>query len=119
MHTPGPWEIDENNWADQSEIPIDAADCSTVCMVWSMTEPVARKDSISTANARLIAASPDLLEALRSVARIIENTYGHDEETGERIDEPGDYSAADIVEQLCGIEGLVSDAIAKATGCES
>ena len=51
----------------------------------------------------------DVLLALVSVADVIEATYGHDED-GERIpNEPGDASAADIVEMLCNVEGAVSD----------
>lgn len=54
----------------------------------------------------------EVLLALVSVADVIEATYGHDDE-GERIpNEPGDASAADIVEMLCGTERAVNDAIA-------
>lgn len=51
------------------------------------------------------------LTALRSVASIIENTWAHDEATGERIDDTGECSAADIFEQVCNVEGQVIDAI--------
>lgn len=51
------------------------------------------------------------LAALKSVAEIIENTYAHDDD-GERIDDAGEYSAADIVEQVCNAENEVSEAIA-------
>jgi len=44
-------------------------------------------------------------EALYAVADIIECTYAHDENG--RTDGPGDYSGADIVESLCGIEDTV------------
>ncbi len=45
-----------------------------------------------------------IISALESVNEIVECTYATDEETGERIDEPGEHSAADIVEMLCGAE---------------
>jgi len=48
-------------------------------------------------------------EALYAVADIIECTYAHDENG--RTDGPGDYSGADIVESLCGVEDTVSEAI--------
>lgn len=49
--------------------------------------------------------------ALDQVSQIMEATYGHDEH-GERIcDESGDHSAADIVEFLMEIEGIVDEAI--------
>jgi hypothetical protein len=48
-------------------------------------------------------------EALYAVADIIECTYAHDENG--RTDQPGEYSGADIVESLCGIEEEVSAAI--------
>lgn len=65
----------------------------------------------------------EALDALQAVLRVIEMTYGHDED-GERIeDEPDpEFSAADVVEALCNIELLVSsacDAIARATTHES
>lgn len=54
-----------------------------------------------------------ILNALRNVESIIEQTYDHDED-GERLDEAGLASAADIVEMLCGIEGVIDDAIKEA-----
>ncbi len=52
--------------------------------------------------------SDPIREALYAVADIIECTYAHDENG--RTDQPGDYSCADIVESLCGIEDTVSAA---------
>ena len=68
------------------------------------------------AYSKLLEQRDQLLAALRSVATIIERTYAHDDQ-GERIenaDSPA--SAADVVEELCGVEGEVFDAIAMAEG---
>jgi hypothetical protein len=57
----------------------------------------------------------DLMEqryrrALVAVRDVIECTYAHNEQ-GQRLDEPSEHSAADIVEMLCNIEFLVSEAL--------
>ena len=51
-HTPGPWKATRNNIGVRS---IDAP----VCRVWML------RSGQGVANARLIAAAPDLLEALK------------------------------------------------------
>lgn len=48
--------------------------------------------------------------ALLAANEVIENTYGHDDD-GERVDEPGEDSAADIVEQLANIEYSIDEAM--------
>jgi hypothetical protein len=56
-HTPGPWSFDEAErqiWNVDTEIPI--------CEIW-----YARQEDHYAANARLIAATPDLLKALEAV----------------------------------------------------
>ena len=52
-HTPGPWKVTRSNMGVRS---IDAP----VCRLWMM------RSGEGVANARLIAAAPDLLEALRA-----------------------------------------------------
>lgn len=52
-----------------------------------------------------------IISALTAVGNVIECTYDHDNETGERIDEQGEHSAADIVEMLSNIELEVEDAM--------
>ena len=47
--------------------------------------------------------------AIGHIKDIIEKTYAHDEK-GRRLEEAGDCSAADIVEQLCEIEGVINGA---------
>lgn len=51
-HTPGPWKVTRNNTGVRS---VDAH----VCRVWML------RNGHGVANARLIAAAPDLLEALK------------------------------------------------------
>jgi hypothetical protein len=58
----------------------------------------------------------EIISALNSVSNIIECTYDHDSETGERLDEPGEHSGADIVEMICNIEIKVSKASEAAVG---
>jgi hypothetical protein len=50
--------------------------------------------------------------ALEQVWLLIDQTYGRDQDTGERLDnEPGDLSAADVVERLCNLEICVGEAL--------
>ena len=50
-----------------------------------------------------------ILAALAAVQQVIENTYAHDED-GDRTEEEPEFSAADIVEQLCNLELIVDEA---------
>lgn len=85
-HTPGPWNID--NHPDQIWIT-DSDNNSAICKVMHMR-------SEAEANARLIAAAPDLLEALDQIQRRI--------------------AAGDLDEwSLQSLERIAADAIAKAT----
>lgn len=54
-HTPGPWEITE-------DLGMDEAWCN-----WHRVGPVDLMGSTANANSRLIAAAPDMLEALKAV----------------------------------------------------
>ena len=66
-HTPGPWTTDE---ADHDEpyqdIRIQAGKRG-ICRVWIDDAPVHDYNAEQRANARLIAAAPDLLEALKAL----------------------------------------------------
>ena len=61
-HTPGPW------LADGASVYEERDDFSVICNFWSSSLPEWE------ANARLIAASPCLLEALERCLNFIENT---------------------------------------------
>ena len=67
-HTPGPWHI--NDHAHDEEVVYIEADRYGVASIFTDTDKV---DSTELANARLIAAAPELLEALKN----IENDDGH------------------------------------------
>lgn len=83
-------------------------------------EFIAEQDTICRSIVDILRDNTDgldaIISALDSVSNIIECTYDHDSETGERIDEPGEYSGADIVEMICNIEIEVSEAFEAAIG---
>jgi len=84
-HTPGPWEI-------TGGFVVGPA-CNAIAKIHQQASP-----SVTLANARLIVAAPELLEALRMIAA--ETTVDGTER-----------------EELCAtIQGLCRAAIAKATG---
>ena len=58
-HTPGKWNIVESNKIDE-EAHIQT-DLKSICRMWI------QMDSQDMANARLIAAAPELLEALKAL----------------------------------------------------
>ncbi len=93
-HTPGPWSAGSrvNNFIDifHSQANVKGAITLALCRVQSRASWVEE----SKANARLIAAAPDLLEALQNLLKV------HEGEGGTR------YHAGDIARA----------AIAKATG---
>ncbi len=71
-HTPGPWVFSEDGWvcANAPWYSVDAIDLgddgavATVAIVSRGDDPTAYDSRVFKANARLIAAAPDLLEAL-------------------------------------------------------
>lgn len=65
-HTPGPWKIERASDPGPFHFHylVDATD-KIVASTWAPPS-----ESESEANARLIAAAPDLLEALRGVVRV-------------------------------------------------
>jgi len=65
QHTPGPWD-DQYPQHSPGEIHVYGADGNVIGSVWGI-EDGAQKDPTSAANARLIAAAPELLEALLSI----------------------------------------------------
>ena len=64
-HTPGPWQTDQaEHDAPYQDIRIHAGKGS-ICSVWIDDAPLHDYNAEQRANARLIAAAPDLLEALK------------------------------------------------------
>jgi hypothetical protein len=70
-HTPGPWKYDETLTSEHTcPIYTDDAWIATAFMGYGMFKgDVEKADAEVLANARLIAAAPDLLEACRHAAR--------------------------------------------------
>ena len=67
-HTPGPWSLDTENVGDylRGHVSVDAPDHGALALVvWKMEDD--DQSPVCEANARLIAAAPDLLEALRFI----------------------------------------------------
>jgi len=67
-HTPGPWELDE-------EGDTIRADGEFVTRISKSRYHDDRDDPEAQANARLIAAAPELLEALNNAAQVFSNLY--------------------------------------------
>ncbi len=66
-HTPGPWTIDWN----VSRLDIFSADAATLVATLRRSALSPGIDDAAKANARLIAAAPELLEALQAVQAFI------------------------------------------------
>lgn len=100
VHTPGPWRVEPYYGED-----IEAEVCGKWSEVATLIDNAAMRDQrpigtafIRDANARLIAAAPDLLEALKKALHILDE-----------LDYRPDGEAA---EDLAGVE----NALAKAEG---
>lgn len=100
-HTPGPWKVLEHSWSDTSIVAkgFDHGICS-LDINHATEESVEADEALMAANARLIAAAPDLLEALQSIAECCEE----------------DQTARDYASRQTEIRGIARAAIAKATG---
>ena len=131
-HTPGPWEVHDDHperaciyirqteatyWADIAALyhAPGEEDEKDITGIW-------RNDPVRVANARLIAAAPDLLEALMVATREIEYTARdladsccllRDGVRDLTTAEPEDRAE---IERLRGLHGQMNAAIAKATG---
>ena len=75
-HTPGPWEVDAGLATDWIAFRVAAGSrlTETVC------DTVDGDESERQANARLIAAAPDMLETLKEIRTYFEYTDGVDDE---------------------------------------
>lgn len=82
-HTKGPWTTDEDDHdAPHQNIKVKAGKHHTVCTVWIDDAPVRNFNSAQQANARLIAAAPELLAALKFIV----SEWGYDGHGGELED---------------------------------
>jgi hypothetical protein len=80
QHTPGPWSVTDNSWETSTVYGPDGETIAE-CQINSIaTEDTQYEfEAIKEANARLIAAAPELLEALEAMASAF---VGHDGERG-------------------------------------
>jgi len=73
-HTPGPWRIISGDGENQRRIISNSQVC-TVALVFSDPKKHKRGEPWNHANAHLIAAAPDLLEACESLVAYIERDF--------------------------------------------
>lgn len=78
-HTQGPWRIEDGTTVIWSDNAYDSGTNSVGCIVARAAHPSTFRSSRPTAdeqdaNARLIAAAPDLLEALKAFVDMIEDS---------------------------------------------
>lgn len=69
-HTKGPWSISTRNCPEEGYVSIDGVDHTALALVvWQMDEDrhLGINSTTCEANAELIAAAPDLLEALKGL----------------------------------------------------
>lgn len=109
-HTLGPWEIVEHSWSRTGiyakHIGIAALDISGDADETNQAE----WEALMSANARLIAAAPDLLEALLSI-----DVYLSDTLSGRVNPDPKTYKRW-LIDGIIEVRNRARAAIAKATG---
>lgn len=66
-HTPGPWRAERSKLNDLWTVY-----CGRGKNIAAVHDPYGSDDAVCEANARLAAAAPELLEALRDTARILD-----------------------------------------------
>lgn len=71
-HTPGPWHVSQDTNVDAGDVHTDGV---RVAKCWTST--FAPPPLEAAANARLIAAAPDLLEACKTIVQLGKSRY-HD-----------------------------------------
>lgn len=87
-HTPGPWRVDPEHWGD-----VQDANGHEICAVfdendqgeqWKIGGTITATTREGWANARLIAAAPDLLAALEAIMNARWRPEGMSEENADR-----------------------------------
>lgn len=85
IHTPGPWKayyIESVGWSVKMANPREGYDRpDPICSMawWQFDKPGIINNDISGANARLIAAAPELLSELKKAVEMLENTIDSDQ----------------------------------------
>ncbi len=76
-HTPGPWVVGEPNKGPVAgTVPVHTADYMESYRAGQLVCSVYGTAAFSDANARLIAAAPDLLDALQKLVGYLDGTVG-------------------------------------------
>lgn len=90
QHTPGPWHHDKRGYPHPD---VKAANGRNVACTWGVNNQPKTKEAaeaqkqIARANARLIAAAPELLDALKDAKELLENMGIKEGETLRGINE--------------------------------
>lgn len=82
QHTPGPWTVDGQHYDYYASFSVKAGGRG-VCAISSN---IKRPGAESAANARLIAAAPDLLAALQDLLNATDETYDNRHERQAALD---------------------------------
>jgi hypothetical protein len=112
-HTPGPWLLYRDNRRERYDIGVKGQFALRLVaeVQFGFSEPAEREQH---ANARLIAAAPDLLEALKRLAHAYVSTM---ESGRDRIVAlGGDCDPVDVMERGDPYLRIAKEAIAKAEG---
>jgi len=114
-HTPGPWEVGVDSGLPEWKLSIDAPHAKTawygLAVVNDMRDP-AKRTGEAVANARLIAAAPELLGALRKVSDELESVFRHMSAHSDELCQTYGPTVAPVL-------GQAHDAIAAATEDQS
>ena len=107
-HTPGPWAVAAENFIKHAAFVFaDTEEEKIICKMCfggaSASEPELKE---ARANAKLIAAAPEMLEALKEVSKLINSTYGIE----------GHVAGVARSWEKTGIDKMIRDVIAKAEG---
>ena len=89
-HTPEPWKV----YSDGTKTFVASSSAGRVIAVGLYDENTDTPIDEVDANARLIAAAPELLSAAESAVEIIRDNYGQD-----RVDIPCDCQAVNVLER--------------------
>lgn len=78
-HTPGPWEVEKLAYPGRLDVSFEVKSTSRFVCQTIMREVIEEDDLIAedAANARLIAAAPELLSALKAVTKLNGTTADH------------------------------------------
>ena len=93
QHTPGPWKVSETG----SDVEQDSEAAFGICALYA--------DEASSANARLIAAAPELLDLLKRMKRHLDGGGSIQPENGVHIAIIAAIAKA-TVKEPCFIEGM-------------